>query len=115
MVLLQQAASDGAGEASRPGPVERGRAHVRHHPPARRAQGTGDPRSDRGKCHRLRPISARAARPCFDLLRHQAARAVAEPRSRLHRSEEHTSELQSLMRSSYAVFCLKTKKTTTNK
>src|SRR3546814_5180623 len=26
------------------------------------------------------------------------------------RSEEHTSELQSLMRSSYAVFCLKQKK-----
>src|SRR3546814_9611776 len=26
------------------------------------------------------------------------------------RSEEHTSELQSLMRISYAVFCLKTKK-----
>src|SRR3546814_1732486 len=31
--------------------------------------------------------------------------AVVEPRS-----EEHTSELQSLMRSSYAVFCLKKKK-----
>src|SRR3546814_8485974 len=29
------------------------------------------------------------------------------------RSEEHTSELQSLMRISYAVFCLKKKKTTT--
>src|SRR3546814_582503 len=28
----------------------------------------------------------------------------------VHRSEEHTSELQSLMRISYAVFCLKTKK-----
>src|SRR3546814_3782932 len=28
------------------------------------------------------------------------------------RSEEHTSELQSLMRSSYAVFCLKTQKQT---
>src|SRR3546814_1478352 len=28
------------------------------------------------------------------------------------RSEEHTSELQSLMRISYAVFCLKTKTTT---
>src|SRR3546814_7966251 len=28
----------------------------------------------------------------------------------LCRSEEHTSELQSLMRISYAVFCLKTKK-----
>src|SRR3546814_2021377 len=32
---------------------------------------------------------------------------VAAPR----RSEEHTSELQSLMRISYAVFCLKKKKT----
>src|SRR3546814_9811103 len=30
------------------------------------------------------------------------------------RSEEHTSELQSLMRISYAVFCLKKKKTITN-
>src|SRR3546814_8128280 len=29
------------------------------------------------------------------------------------RSEEHTSELQSLMRISYAVFCLKKKKNTT--
>src|SRR3546814_10205792 len=32
-------------------------------------------------------------------------------RSRKLRSEEHTSELQSLMRISYAVFCLKKKKT----
>src|SRR3546814_16955303 len=31
------------------------------------------------------------------------------------RSEEHTSELQSLMRTSYAVFCLKKKKTQPNK
>src|SRR3546814_3452151 len=30
--------------------------------------------------------------------------------SGLYRSEEHTSELQSLMRNSYAVFCLKKKK-----
>src|SRR3546814_8902668 len=30
------------------------------------------------------------------------------------RSEEHTSELQSLMRISYAVFCLKKKKITTS-
>src|SRR3546814_7188264 len=35
-------------------------------------------------------------------------------RKEVVRSEEHTSELQSLMRSSYAVFCLKKKKTTTN-
>src|SRR3546814_1153631 len=32
-----------------------------------------------------------------------------------YRSEEHTSELQSLMRISYAVFCLKKKKTTRHK
>src|SRR3546814_2198048 len=31
-----------------------------------------------------------------------------------HRSEEHTSELQSLMRISYAVFCLKKKNKTTH-
>src|SRR3546814_2672792 len=31
------------------------------------------------------------------------------------RSEEHTSELQSLMRISYAVFCLKKKKQSTTK
>src|SRR3546814_4902595 len=33
-------------------------------------------------------------------------------RSEARRSEEHTSELQSLMRISYAVFCLKKKKQT---
>src|SRR3546814_2971477 len=32
-------------------------------------------------------------------------------KTRCGRSEEHTSELQSLMRISYAVFCLNTKKT----
>src|SRR3546814_5157694 len=32
-----------------------------------------------------------------------------------YRSEEHTSELQSLMRISYAVFCLKKKKTNRKK
>src|SRR3546814_1413240 len=39
--------------------------------------------------------------------------AREEPRG--HRSEEHTSELQSLMRNSYAVFCLKKKKITTQR
>src|SRR3546814_1114634 len=33
----------------------------------------------------------------------------------IERSEEHTSELQSLMRISYAVFCLKKKMKSTNK
>src|SRR3546814_3920857 len=38
--------------------------------------------------------------------------AVVNPRTiTVSRSEEHTSELQSLMRISYAVFCLKNKKT----
>src|SRR3546814_8604996 len=37
---------------------------------------------------------------------------VLEKAIALIRSEEHTSELQSLMRISYAVFCLKKKKTT---
>src|SRR3546814_5173756 len=32
----------------------------------------------------------------------------------LHRSEEHTSELQSLMRTSYSVFCLKKQNKLTN-
>src|SRR3546814_2661742 len=36
------------------------------------------------------------------------------PRTKI-RSEEHTSELQSLMRISYAVFCLKKKKKKTHK
>src|SRR3546814_6276926 len=47
-------------------------------------------------------------------------RAIASDGRSLHltvsggvRSEEHTSELQSLMRNSYAVFCLKKKKNTT--
>src|SRR3546814_955538 len=43
----------------------------------------------------------------------QRAKRVAEPEELLPsscRSEEHTSELQSLMRISYAVFCLKKKK-----
>src|SRR3546814_6876313 len=47
----------------------------------------------------------------FDRRRGQAVDRtdVDDPR-RIIRSEEHTSELQSLMRISYAVFCLKKKK-----
>src|SRR3546814_5180908 len=40
-------------------------------------------------------------------------KAIAEQgKADIDRSEEHTSELQSLMRISYAVFCLKKKKPT---
>src|SRR3546814_4369113 len=40
-------------------------------------------------------------------------RSLLRYEPKFHRSEEHTSELQSLMRISYAVFCLK-KKTNIN-
>src|SRR3546814_4401509 len=58
----------------------------------------------------LAPLAFRqghqVAAPEQDLAARDAARRVDQPRS-----EEHTSELQSLMRISYAVFCLKKKKT----
>src|SRR3546814_9240374 len=41
----------------------------------------------------------------------QANAGVSAARNRGVRSEEHTSELQSLMRNSYAVLCLKKKNT----
>src|SRR3546814_10327588 len=43
---------------------------------------------------------------------HQRIGTPASELGELRRSEEHTSELQSLMRISYAVFCLKKKKNT---
>src|SRR3546814_3280496 len=43
-------------------------------------------------------------RPADDAIDHTAL--AVEPDQRRKRSEEHTSELQSLMRISYAVFCL---------
>src|SRR3546814_5907841 len=65
-----------------------------------------DPQPGRGLRHA-------APRPDPAALRHRRRRANprADPRRPRPRSEEHTSELQSLMRISYAVFCLK-KKTT---
>src|SRR3546814_1852452 len=53
--------------------------------------------------HHVAPCDIDRARP----IDHRAARVAARPR---RRSEEHTSELQSLMRISYAVFCLQKKK-----
>src|SRR3546814_11671523 len=62
------------------------------------------------------PRPARAESAAGPLPRHSRHRsdlrrpAKARARRRHRRSEEHTSELQSLMRISYAVFCLKKKK-----
>src|SRR3546814_2531542 len=48
---------------------------------------------------------------CFPSYRQQNLLIVQDvPLVEMMRSEEHTSELQSLMRISYAVFCLKKKK-----
>src|SRR3546814_3274695 len=49
-------------------------------------------------------VSVRCARNCTAAIKHTLA--IHER----HRSEEHTSELQSLMRISYADFCLKQNK-----
>src|SRR3546814_3288223 len=80
----------------------------RSHPPGQRA---GNPprlllrRAGRSHSGRGRA----AAPPAGDPAPYAMGR---QPRHRggRHRSEEHTSELQSLMRISYAVFCLKKKK-----
>src|SRR3546814_9152700 len=61
--------------------------------------------ADRGMCMKLRN-TARPSRP--KMIEGTAARLLIE--TSIMRSEEHTSELQSLMRISYAVFCLKKKK-----
>src|SRR3546814_20582394 len=53
---------------------------------------------------RMIPV-VRRAEMLGELMRLKWAIAIAGT----HRSEEHTSELQSLMRISYAVFCLKKK------
>src|SRR3546814_4450498 len=65
---------------------------------------------------RSTPISFRlpksSATPDNAYKPHPCCQARQEIASRRGRSEEHTSELQSLMRISYAVFCLKKKKIT---
>src|SRR3546814_3667307 len=64
------------------------------------------------------PLSICSAQPAADHLAHPApvqgsiaGKGIIRLDGRIEqRSEEHTSELQSLMRISYAVFCLKKKK-----
>src|SRR3546814_5227713 len=56
-----------------------------------------------------RDVAGRFGLRGLDLLREQAVKIDRFEQQR-RRSEEHTSELQSIMSSSYAVFCLKKKK-----
>src|SRR3546814_3337680 len=62
----------------------------------------------RAEERQLRVLAERRKRP-GRVEPHRQAAASAEVRGQRARSEEHTSELQSLMRISYAVFCLKKK------
>src|SRR3546814_4902300 len=72
-------------------------------PPCRRGEGPG--RDAGGRRGRSLPAAGRCG-PRRAGLRNRPGRGAGR---RSCRSEEHTSELQSLMRISYAVFCLKQK------
>src|SRR3546814_5241877 len=89
-------AGDRAGRRVPQGPAERptgDQVDWRAFPPG--GQHTASYYRGRGRDDRSKPARRGAGRPV---------------REEGERSEEHTSELQSLMRISYAVFCLKTKK-----
>src|SRR3546814_9477548 len=76
---------------------------------------TGDPRAvSMTSYNRLLPVPRPTIVPPIILRTGHARRwqRSAKMLDTWARSEEHTSELQSLMRISYAVFCLKKKKTT---
>src|SRR3546814_8103899 len=60
------------------------------------------------RLHPFNPYSQAVLRVTSWLV--QPLHHIVRPGHRVDRSEEHTSELQSLMRISYAVFCLKKKK-----
>src|SRR3546814_9427703 len=87
---------------------------ARRHQVAAHAAGAQVQRTGAGRRQRTRAQRAQRQRVHVgDLGRatdqvHRAGEVVV--RLRQGRSEEHTSELQSLMRISYAVFCLKNKK-----
>src|SRR3546814_1910173 len=83
---------------------------LRHH---RRRTLPRDPAPRPAPWHYRDRHGSRRARPCQARSRQRrAARHRARYPEQDPRSEEHTSELQSLMRISYAVFCLKKKKHT---
>src|SRR3546814_8512716 len=64
---------------------------------------------------RLAPSPAQAGEGPKQQLAAEAAPTGFRKENNIMRSEEHTSELQSIMRISYAVFCLKKKKHNVNK
>src|SRR3546814_6177282 len=80
--------------------------------PEGHVQGSGFPRSPAGRGNLRQGPEADARRQLERRGHHLQAAGRAVPLRPVHRrSEAHTSELQSLMRISYAVFCLKKKNT----
>src|SRR3546814_8415269 len=84
--------------------------HARLRCGARQAGGARRAEAERHHAGVLRALS-RPDPPRIERDRHHldAQGAIETGKARAQRSEEHTSELQSLMRISYAVFCLKKK------
>src|SRR3546814_9974349 len=64
---------------------------------------------EHGDIRQLASQNDQPVRVCRPIARHAEEQPEIDNRQQ-NRSEEHTSELQSLMRISYAVFCLKKKK-----
>src|SRR3546814_3645499 len=65
--------------------------------------------------HRMRGLDSTVSAMIRKAMAHYAPDQLLVPPPPPDRSEEHTSELQSLMRISYAVFCLKKKRKTKTK
>src|SRR3546814_2691388 len=78
------------------------------HPDVRTRPAAVRPVEGQRKADRLRAAQPDRHAGCHAARRADAAQSVAADAD-VGRSEEHTSELQSLMRISYAVFCLKKK------
>src|SRR3546814_6315147 len=112
-LFRSQGAGDGQGEQEvaighgrSPGPWQEGCRLVSGRPGRKRWRGQGGsaPESQ----HQYARAHQRYSQPFA------RAGPLVQECEREHRSEEHTSELQSLMSISYAVFCLKKKNTNTN-
>src|SRR3546814_5307824 len=118
--VVGDAISDDEGIHRRRHPKQAGLQHV--------AGKTGQPRQQRHRAenrggaqqsgrprwhcaHRPPPAARSAEHDMYIRIPRDRPSGECRPSSR---SEEHTSELQSLMRTSYAVFCLKKKKRTSN-
>src|SRR3546814_10620508 len=98
-------------ERSRQLGIAAGKVAILGHHLGRRRRAPGQARRFRGGHGGLQRTKARRQREQRGRPTHHFFSPISRSRS-CRRSEEHTSELQSLMRISYAVFCLKKKKTT---